>query len=530
MRRRRLPSRRGGRQTGLVRRAATTDLRFLEQVVCIAFPISAARSYLARNMANKISYQLVEAVRGEQVGNVRLVEVKHSNGGERTWVRGLRVLANGEPASFFVPDHLVRVEPEIDGLASDSRTLSVEDEIILHVPVRGYLRFLPSIFQGEGPVSSRRITRTRDSALQRWGGVSAEAAHVNIEFDEDPVRRFMFLFQHVMTTLTDQIDRLADLTDPLMVHAKFLPWLASWVNFPLDESLPVNQQRELVRRAIRLVRTRGTRGGIEEMVRVLTAAPVRIRERVRPQPCALGRMHLIGGRDVVERYRKVDPPGSYLVEPSGRQDTTYFTLTLEPRERFSKRFGERAPQVLRQIAKVVSQERPTHVAFTIAFDVRGGAGAPAGRPAPPPPRSTVKEETAPAVVEAEAAPEPAKPRFAKVDRSKRGRKAAEEETPAVEAAPAAEEPPPKKKAARRRKKKEEPAAEAAEAAPKKATSRRRSRKKTEEPAAEAAADAPAEEKPKTSSRRSRKKKTDAAAPAEDKPKTSSRRRSRKKKE
>ena len=85
-------------------------------------------------------------------------------------MRGVRVLANGEPASFFVPDHLVRVEPEVDGIASDSRMLSIEDEIILHVPVRGYLRFLPGIFHGEGPVERRSITRAgATNALQRAG-------------------------------------------------------------------------------------------------------------------------------------------------------------------------------------------------------------------------------------------------------------------------------------------------------------------------------------------------------------------------
>ena len=81
-------------------------------------------------------------------------------------------------------------------------------------------------------------------------------------------------------------------------------------------------------------------------------------------------MTLIGGRNVVERYQRREPVGAYLVEPSQRRDTTYFTLTLEPRERFTKRFGERASAVLRRIAQVVSQERPTHVAFTIQFDER----------------------------------------------------------------------------------------------------------------------------------------------------------------
>ena len=33
------------------------------------------------------------------------------------------------------------------------------DEIILHVPVRGYLRYIPAIYQGEGPVESREVLR-----------------------------------------------------------------------------------------------------------------------------------------------------------------------------------------------------------------------------------------------------------------------------------------------------------------------------------------------------------------------------------
>ena len=110
---------------------------------------------------------------------------------------------------------------------------------------------------------------------------------------------FGLLFQHMMTDVTDRIDRIVDLTDPLLCDSSFLPWLASWVGFELDQSLPVHQQRELVRRAIRLFRTRGTRLGIEEMVRVLTSAPVRVSERRRPHPVCLGQATLLGGQDVV---------------------------------------------------------------------------------------------------------------------------------------------------------------------------------------------------------------------------------------
>lgn len=372
MRRKRLPTRRGGPapETSLVRRESTTDLRHLEQVVQISFPVRAAKSFLQRHLGNPISYKLVEARRGEQPGVVRLVEIRHANGGEKSWVHGDRMLANGEPASFYVPDHLVRIVPRIEGAAASDRSLHLEDEIVLHVPVRGYLRYLPAIYQGEGVVRSRELVRARDTALQRWGDALPQEQYTETAVDEDPMRRFLFIFQHMMTTITDRIDRIVDLTDPLLCDPKFLPWLASWVGFELDESLPVHQQRELVRRAIRLYRTRGTRQGIEEMVRVLTSAPVRVRERQRPMPAALGKAVLIGGRDVVERYHRGEPPGAYLMEPTTRRNTSFFALILEPRDRFRGRFGERASSVLRRIVHVVSQERPVHIAFTIHFDDR----------------------------------------------------------------------------------------------------------------------------------------------------------------
>jgi phage tail-like protein len=392
MRRRRLPARRSsggvpavrGPSTALVRYEPTSDLRYLEQVVVIQFPVLGAIEYLQRNMGNRVSYRLVEAKRGESVGLVREVEILHSSTGERTFVRGQRMLANGEAASFYVPDQLVTIRPQIEGAAARSRNLSSDDEIVLYVPVRSYLRFLPAIFQGEGPVRAREVERTRSTELQRWrGGELPDEQAVEMDLDDDPLRRFLFIFQHVMTSITNQIDSLVELTDPMMCESKMLPWLASWVGFELDESLPVHQQRELVRRAIRLMRTRGTRVGIEEMVRVLTSAPVRVEERTLPKPAVLGKAVLIGGGTVVDRYQRGEPPGAYLMTPptsqaardagqpdTGSRPTSFFTLRLEPRERFQNRFGERASQVLRRIVNVVSQEKPTHVSFTIRFDDR----------------------------------------------------------------------------------------------------------------------------------------------------------------
>lgn len=369
MRRRRLPSRRSSRSSALVRHQATTDFRYLEQVVSIRFPLRSAQIYLSRHIGNPIRVRLVEVQRGETPGHVRQVEVRHGETGQKTWVLGERVLANGRPASFYVPDHLVRVLPVISGAAERSRNIGMNDEVVLYVPVRGYLRFLPAIFQGEGPVEAKQVTQVRSTALQRYQGRDlAEVQAAKMELDEEPLRRLLFLFQHMMNTVTDAIDRLDELTDPLLCDPKFLPWLASWVGFQLDESLPIHQQRELVRRAIRLMRTRGTRIGMEEMVRVLTSAGVRIEERVVPPAMVLGKNTIVGGQDVVERFRRKEPLGSHLLDPAARAPTRYFNLRLEARDRFAQRFGERADQVLRRIVNVVSQERPAHVRFTISFD------------------------------------------------------------------------------------------------------------------------------------------------------------------
>ena len=116
MRRRRLPSRRGSdAPTALVRATRSSDFRYLEHVVALGYTLRSARVYLARHMANRISVRLVEARRGETVGVVRCVQVRHAETGQETMVRGQRRLADGRPASFFVPDHLVHVVAVVEG-------------------------------------------------------------------------------------------------------------------------------------------------------------------------------------------------------------------------------------------------------------------------------------------------------------------------------------------------------------------------------------------------------------------------------
>ena len=124
-------------------------------------------------------------------------------------------------------------------------------------------------------------------------------------------------------------------------------------NLHLNSSLPLHQQRELVRRAILLQRIRGTRHGVSEMVRILTSAPVDIQERQKPKAFILGKTVLGGGARIEDRFLKSEPAPSFMLSPS-RKPIAFFVIQLESMRSFRNRFGERGPDILRQITQIVS--------------------------------------------------------------------------------------------------------------------------------------------------------------------------------
>ncbi len=344
------------------------DLAPIETVVRVGYPVRAAMSWLQRHLGNPIGFKLVEAQRGEKVGIVRAVDVLPATGGEALTIRAVRQLADGTPATWFTPDDLVEVVVEVvtpDGRAP--QPLGPRDRIVLRVPVQSYLRFLPGIYQGAAPAQRRDVVKADEVSARRWGAKDQITATEAAPLDVDTLRRFLFTFQHLMTGVTDRIDSVSALIDPGAADPRFLPWLASWVGFELDTSLPLHRQRELVRRAIRLYRSRGTVAGVEEMIRVLTGAPLRLVERRRPDGFIVGRARLAGGATPEDRMTRGEPAPSYLVEP-GASGNGFFVLELESVETFKARFGERAPAVVRRIVQILSSEKPAQLGFTVRFE------------------------------------------------------------------------------------------------------------------------------------------------------------------
>ena len=343
------------------------EFQYLRDIVHIGYNVRDAETYLSRHLGNKISLRLVEILRGEEIGIVRQIQVLGQSGRDSYFVRLRRTLPDGSEASFFAPPNLVTTEVIVEdenGQTVRNPSLHSQDEIRLFVPVKSYLQFLPGIYRGNTPMARRDILRY-DERAQRQLGMKDKVRDEEL-VDSNAMRQFLLLFQQSMLPLLDHIDEIPSLTNPMDVHPKFLAWLASWVDFHLDASLPIHQQRELVRRAIRLQRSRGTVVGVANMIRILTAAPVTIIEREKPRPLALGQMTLSGGGSIDKRFLRREPTPHYCI-PIERRRVNFFIIQLEDATSFRNRFGERAPGILRKIAQVVTREMPAHVQFTIQF-------------------------------------------------------------------------------------------------------------------------------------------------------------------
>lgn len=106
-------------------------------------------------------------------------------------------------------------------------------------PANSYLRYLPAIYQ-EDPVSR--------------------------EFLE----RFLSIFETVFYDLETDIGNVSDYFDPDIVLPGFLAWLASWLNLAMEEDWTDDKKRYFIKRAPVLYKQKGTRAGIEELVRLYT--------------------------------------------------------------------------------------------------------------------------------------------------------------------------------------------------------------------------------------------------------------------
>ena len=190
-------------------------------------------------------------------------------------------------------------------------TLSAES-VTFAVQVKGgYLRYLPELYEGD-----------------------------------DLMARFLMLFESFWGPIEMQIDNVSGYFNPALTPPDFLRWLASWFDLALNERLPEERQRQLVREAVPLYRRRGTRQGLQQYLEIYTGGEVYIVEQ-RAENFRLGTGARLG-------------PGIAL----GRDNRPHtFAVMLHLPEQ-----DARDPAWIADICALIEAEKPAHTAYTLNIE------------------------------------------------------------------------------------------------------------------------------------------------------------------
>lgn len=97
--------------------------------------------------------------------------------------------------------------------------------------------------------------------------------------ENDFLQRFLHIFEDIWEPLEQRQDHIALYFDPHTCPVVFLPWLASWLDIPLNSHWPEARQRNLLAQAMDLYSWRGTSYGLARMIEICTGLTPQISEK-----------------------------------------------------------------------------------------------------------------------------------------------------------------------------------------------------------------------------------------------------------
>src|SRR5256885_944232 len=96
--------------------------------------------------------------------------------------------------------------------------------------------------------------------------------------EDDFTQRFISAFDAALAPIFATLDNLPAYLDPWLAPEDFLEWLASWFGMALDESWSLDRRRALVAKAFDFYRMRGTAGGLQAQLELLTGGTIELHE------------------------------------------------------------------------------------------------------------------------------------------------------------------------------------------------------------------------------------------------------------
>ena len=132
------------------------------------------------------------------------------------------------------------------------QVVDADTVVTIHVAQRSFSEFLPGIFR-----------------------TSIYEGHTHI-------RDYLWIIRHMFDSVADKVNNIARLFDPYETPAEFLPWLAGWIGFVLDEDWPEGKKRYFLRRAVDYYRIRGTVKGLKLFLSIFVGVEPEIIENAWP--------------------------------------------------------------------------------------------------------------------------------------------------------------------------------------------------------------------------------------------------------
>lgn len=165
---------------------------------------------------------------------------------------------------------------------------------------------------------------------------------------DDFTSRFLMLFESFWKPVNQQIEQVDAYFDPDLTPPEFIPWLASWVGLPVDESIPLERMRALVRNATFLFQRRGTKQALSTYLEIYTTGQVEIVER-RAANFILGAGSVLGNEIALGTQNQ---PNTVLIQ-----------LKVPAAELERTRYSAQTYQ--RKISALVRELMPAHVLYEV---------------------------------------------------------------------------------------------------------------------------------------------------------------------
>ena len=217
-------------------------------------------------------------------------------------------------------DTVVSQEPLKGQLVDSSCRIEVQ------VAKQSYLRYLPQIYQVDSAIGTSFI------------------------------REFLWVFQHIVESITDPLSDGYRFYDPRECPEEFLPWLASWVALTLDVDWPEAKKRKMIQAAASMYRYRGTRRALEEVLSIFVGVRPVIEENSWPYK---------GFRIDVSSMMGEDS----LILPTINLDHCFIV-------RFPMGPDELTEETVVKIHQIINTEKPAHTTYFLQFDTEGEVSRP----------------------------------------------------------------------------------------------------------------------------------------------------------